>query len=721
MNSHITLPDFRELRAEAEAARTFDAGFESIFSGAEELKTIASEDLLKRQAAQARLRLADISVTELTESRAGIRTAALTSAGYRNLGELDQMTDPELISIPGIGEKQAASIRSIIASFVRSLSERERVLLTDDASDPEGVRCIRDLARYRKAEMIVRDAEEIRQDVHALIRGALENICIRSRFRWLFSGREKKERTCKAAESLKRLTADPLCQRAQHFQELYEEAAMLGEEDALADFRKNSASYYALIEKLTGTNTSGALLYSSIPEQLAAEISEEPLDTDVFRGDLRAYQEFGARYILHQKRVLLGDEMGLGKTIQAIAAMAHLHKEQPESHFLIVCPASVMTNWCRELRKFSRIETYLLHGESRDAAFGKWQEHGGAAVTSYEGMEMVAKGVNNRMRLALFVVDEAHYIKNPEAKRTKRIRLLEDESDRILLMTGTPLENRVEEMCELIRFVRPDLEADVRAKAVLRNIPAFREMLSPVYLRRKRDQVLSELPPVTESEEWCEMTPSDLTAYEKAVGEGSFMAMRRVSFLQEDLTSSSKAVRLRELCDELRREGRKMLVYSYFRETIRKAEEVLLEFGAYVLTGSTPVEERQRILDAFAEAPDGAVLLAQIQAGGTGLNLQAASAVIFLEPQIKPSLVSQAVSRVLRMGQIRNVLVCHLLCADTVDEAVRELVKPKQEVFDLFAEESALAEAEDHLADREWIRRVVENERVKYLPAVIDV
>ena len=112
------------------------------------------------------------------------------------------------------------------------------------------------------------------------------------------------------------------------------------------------------------------------------------------------------------------------------------------------------------------------------------------------------------------------------------------------------------------------------------------------------------------------------------------------------------------------------------------------------------------------------MLVCQIQSGGTGLNIQAASVVIFCEPQIKPSLTRQALSRVYRMGQVRTVLVYHLLCEDTVDEAVMKILDTKQIEFDLFAEESVLADAADDLADREWIGSVIEEERRKYLPAI---
>ena len=383
-------------------------------------------------------------------------------------------------------------------------------------------------------------------------------------------------------------------------------------------------------------------------------------------------------------------------------------------------------------------------------------------MTNYESMGKIAPRIDNQMRLSLLVIDEAHYIKNPEAKRTRLIHSLDEESERILLMTGTPLENNVIEMCQLFDFVRPDMADAIRANAAMRRIPAFREMLAPAYLRRQRDQVLEELPPCTEEEEWCAMTPQDLEAYRACVLDKSFNGMRRVSFLQDmqgNTAVSAKMTRLRELCDQALDEGKKIVIYSFFRETIRKVSEMLEDTAAretapgtgglytadstdgaggnhseehslstigdgrqelYIgeITGSTPAGDRQQIVDRFTETPGGCILLCQSQAGGTGLNIQAAEIVIFCEPQIKPSLTRQAIARVYRMGQTRNVLVYHLLCENTVDEAVRDLLETKQAEFDLFADESALADAADNLLDREWIHRFVEEEQRRYLPSL---
>ena len=438
-----------------------------------------------------------------------------------------------------------------------------------------------------------------------------------------------------------------------------------------------------------------------------------------FNGILMAYQEFGTKYILYQERVLLGDEMGLGKTIQAIAAMIHIKAEDAGSHFLIVCPASVLINWCREIKKFSDIDTYLIHGTFIRETFEKWQSWGGAAVTNFETMGKIVDYIDNHMRLSLLIIDEAHYIKNPDAQRTRNIRRLDNESDRILMMSGTPLENRVEEMCSLIDFIRPDMSSEIRSLAQMSSVPQFREMIAPFYIRRTRDQVLKELPEIEEEQEWCLMSTRDKELYIYDITQNDFAGMRRVSFRDENLSGSAKAGRLVELCDLACEEGRRVVVYSFFRETIDRIRSLLGGRCAGVICGTTPITERQAIIDKYSEDEEGRVLICQVQSGGIGLNIQAASVVIFCEPQIKPSLTNQAISRVYRMGQVHNVLVYHLLCEDTVDEAMLIRLSEKQSEFDTYADRSVMAEATDNLLDREWIRQFIDKEREKYLPMVV--
>ncbi|MCR4657791.1 MAG: DEAD/DEAH box helicase [Lachnospiraceae bacterium] len=671
----------------------------------------------------ARESLSEIPVEELKRSKAGIRVSALEEAGYTDLLKLSKASDWELLSIEGIGEKQVESIRNIIAEFLTRLTPysvvRLSVLEGGQQTDSKNNRLIQALASYRQCELIRADAAPLSSELHGTVEHFLSIGIITGRLKWIFSSRAEKARTVSVINEILDFLNSRFYERVRNLLSMYREAAEITIPEALKDFSGNAADHYVILEKISGRTAEKPLIYSSIPAQLAAQIDEYPLDLGLFQGNLREYQAFGTKYILHQKRVLLGDEMGLGKTVQAIAAMTHIHSEDRQSFFLVVCPASVLVNWCREIKKFSSIQVFLVHGHNMEEAFSSWQQTGGAAVTNYESMGKIIDRIDNHMKLSLLVIDEAHYIKNPEAQRTRYIHMLENEAERIVMMTGTPLENRVDEMCSLIDFVRPDMSVKVRGAAQISRAPQFKEILAPVYLRRLRDQVLSELPPIEEEQEWCLMTAADTNAYILALREKNFTKLRRVSFLQDDLKESSKAVRLLEICREANEEGRKILIYSFFRDTIDKVRALLGNVCVGEITGDTEIGARQLLIDRFNDSQDGSVLLCQIQAGGTGLNIQSASIVIFCEPQIKPSLTAQAISRVYRMGQVRNVLVYHLLCEDTVDEAMLDRLSEKQMEFDAFADESSMAEATENLADKEWIRKFLDAESNKYALAVI--
>ncbi len=681
----------------------------------EEIRS-AAESLLTLEAMES---LEQVPVEELSNSKSGIRVKALKDAGYRNLKDLAGADDSELQAVNGIGEKQTTSIRAILAVFGKQLAGKKTIRLSVEDDSKQNLRLLRAIAVFRTADVIRRDAASVQKEFHSCSDEILRRITVRGAFRWLFTGRKKKIAITEAIRDLTDFVHSSLYERAGRLNSRYREAVGIGSDEAKKDFEKYGAQYYVILEKVCGKAAQDAVSVSHIPAQLAADIDAFETDLACFSGTLRAYQEFGVKYILYQKHVLLGDDMGLGKTIQAIAAMSHLYTRDKGGHFLVVCPAGVLINWCREIKKYSSLPVYLLHGESLQDGYQRWMESGGAAVTNYESLGKIVKRDSVQTKLSMMVIDEAHYIKNPKAMRTQYVRTMKERSENILLMTGTPLENRVSEMCSLIDFIRPDLSWPVREAAALSRTQEFREMISPVYLRRTREEVLQELPPVDVKEQWCSMSEEDRAAYAKEILDKNFTGARRVSFLQEDLGTSSKAERLKELCGETETTGRKAIVYSYFRDTISKVEMLLKDRCIGTITGSTPVSKRQEIIDRFSEAPAGSILICQVQAGGTGLNIQAASIVIFCEPQIKPSLIHQAVARAWRMGQVRNVQVHHLLCDDTVDEAVMEWLEEKQLEFDTFAEESAVAQAADEVLDKHWIEAFMEKEHSRYLPAVI--
>ena len=329
-----------------------------------------------------------------------------------------------------------------------------------------------------------------------------------------------------------------------------------------------------------------------------------------------------------------------------------------------------------------------IHGADRATALQAWIDEGGVAVTTYETTAFVR--LPEDFRFSMLVVDEAHYIKNPETHRSANARNLGEHAERLLFMTGTALENRVDEMIELIRILRPELASKVQQMAFMSFAPQFRDAVAPVYYRRKREDVLTELPELIESREWCILSHCEEEVYEQAILTRDYVSARRVSW-NVDLRLSSKAARMLELIEEAESDGRKVIVYSFFLDTIRRIRSYLGSRCMPPINGSVPPGRRQEIIDEFEQAPPGTVLVAQIQSGGTGLNIQSASVVIICEPQFKPSTENQAISRAYRMGQTRNVLVYKLLCVNTVDEKMTSILEEKQAIFDAFADESAAA------------------------------
>ena len=223
------------------------------------------------------------------------------------------------------------------------------------------------------------------------------------------------------------------------------------------------------------------------------------------------------------------------------------------------------------------------------------------------------------------------------------------------------------------------------------------------------------MPQKDEKEEWCELVPQEVAFYRESVKNSNFMSMRQASFMIEDPAVSSKAIRLKELVDDYMEMGRKVLIFSFFINTISQVNKMLGDeyYECYgPITGSISPAKRQQIIDGFTEHQGGAVLLSQIQAGGTGLNVQAASVIIICEPQLKPSIENQAIARAYRMGQVNKVMVHRLLCEKTVDEQIMNLLKNKQLLFDNFADVSE--SGQESLVNNEAIKKMVDAEKERY-------
>lgn len=392
---------------------------------------------------------------------------------------------------------------------------------------------------------------------------------------------------------------------------------------------------------------------------------------------------------------MVGDEMGLGKTIEALAAICHVASEGG-THFLVVCPASVLVNWDHEIKNRTQLGRLRLHGAERDRAAQLWRRRGGVAVTTYDSLKALP---DLGIHVDVLVVDEAQYMKNPAAQRTAVMQSWIARAQRTLYLTGTPMENRVEEFRTLVGHLQPAVANPIRAVDGLAGADAFRRAVAPVYLRRNQSDVLDELPPRIETEEWVDLEGDDFRAYRHAVAEGSFMAMRRAARAPRHVAGSAKLARLYDTVDEAAANERKVVVFSFFRDVLGAVHDVLGDIVIGAITGSVAPIERQRLIDDFTASREAAVLVSQIEAGGVGLNIQAASVVVLTEPQWKPTIEEQAIARCHRLGQVRPVDVHRLLAEDSVDERMLEVLDRKASLFDLYVRRSDLKDATPDAVD----------------------
>ena len=477
--------------------------------------------------------------------------------------------------------------------------------------------------------------------------------------------------------------------------------------DPWDDFLTRPADYFALLSELGFITEDDKKTHGDLPDDIIEAVRALELKTEYLSASLRGYQSFGARFGLVQRKVVIGDEMGLGKTIEAIAVLAHL-RANGSHHALVICPAAVVTNWVREVSSKSKLAAHRLHGPDRAAAAEYWRRKGGVAVTTFDSLNWLHQNVPGLKELSCVVIDEAHYIKNPDAIRTRNSRRLLDSCDRAILLTGTPLENRIEEFGNLVGYLRPDLIVDATEIAPRR----FRRQVAPAYLRRNQEDVLTELPELVEVEEWLALTGADAAAYRDAVSAGNFMAMRQAAMLGGD--KSAKVARLVEIVEEAEDNGRRVVVFSYFRDVLDQVAAALPGRVFGPLTGSVPPVKRQEMVDQFSDAGHGAVLVAQIVAGGVGLNIQSASVVVICEPQLKPTMEWQAVARARRMGQLESVQVHRLLSEEGVDQRIREILARKAELFAEFARISETADSAPEaydVSEAELAREIIAEER----------
>lgn len=439
-----------------------------------------------------------------------------------------------------------------------------------------------------------------------------------------------------------------------------------------------------------------------------------------FRADLRDYQLVGYRWLLRLANwgvgACLADDMGLGKTVQALAVLTQRAEDGPA---LVIAPASVIRNWQTETERFAPTLTPRLIGSAAEAEAVLADVRPGVVVLlSFGLLTYIADELLNTSFRTL-VVDEAQAIKNPTTQRARLVRDLA--ADWKIATTGTPIENNLAELWSLFRFLNPGLFGSYQRFRQQYELPIvagndrvraeqLRRLVRPFILRRRKEDVLTELPPKTEIVRTVEPGPEEKSLYEalrrKALRDiDSADAKRRRFIVLQQLTQlrqaacnpkllnkrskvpSAKLGAVGETIREILDGGHKALVFSQFVGHLQLVEKwVKKEKIAYqYLDGSTPGKVRQKRVEAFQDGT-GDLFLISLKAGGTGLNLTAADYVLHLDPWWNPAVEDQASDRAHRMGQTKHVTVYRFVTAGTIEEQILELHAEKRDLADRLLE-----------------------------------
>ena len=445
------------------------------------------------------------------------------------------------------------------------------------------------------------------------------------------------------------------------------------------------------------------------------------------RATLRPYQERGFAWLYRNARLGLGgviaDDMGLGKTLQVLALLLRLKEEGgfDAGGALVIVPTSLLTNWQKEAARFTpTLQVDVFHGSKRELA----KVRPDVLLTTY-GVARTEAALLKAMTWRVVIVDEAQNIKNPAAAQTRAVKTIP--AGTCFAMTGTPVENRLSEYWSIMDFAQrgylggPTQFAREYATPIQTHRDAaaaerLRRVMAPFMLRRlKSDKsIIDDLPDKLEQDQYCLLSKTQVALYESVVQEGlksiagesetfkrqglvlqMILALKQVcnhpaQYLKQgadEPMASGKVERLFDLLDEIHAAQEKVLVFTQFREMGELLQRWLRERDGgrepLFLHGGVPRARRDKMVDAFQNERTERVFLLSLKAGGTGLNLTAASHVIHFDLWWNPAVEAQATDRAYRIGQQRNVQVHRFITRGTFEERINEMIRSKRELAEL--------------------------------------
>lgn len=461
-----------------------------------------------------------------------------------------------------------------------------------------------------------------------------------------------------------------------------------------------------------------------------ASTAEVPSSLD---GIMRPYQKDGFRWFTTLSDYGLGgilaDEMGLGKTLQIISLMLSMKERGETGTCLVVCPSSLIYNWEAEIKRFApNLKGVVSAGTPTERKKILCSLSGvDILITSYD---LLKRDIDTyRIRdFLLFVIDEAQYIKNVNTEAAKAVKLIHAKYR--FALTGTPIENRLSELWSIFDFLMPgflyshekfrsEIELQSMRNPTSEALVKLRKMTSPFILRRLKSDVLKDLPEKLEEISYSEMDTEQRRLYDAEVlkirkniedEEESEFRKNKVLVLAE-LTKireiccepslvfedykggSAKLDGLMDLMERAMDEGHRMLIFSQFTSMLELIEKRMDSIPHFKITGSTPKEERLKLVDKFNSDPSIPVFLISLKAGGTGLNLTGADMVIHYDPWWNIAVQNQATDRAHRIGQTKVVTVYKMIAKNTIEDRILEMQEAKKDLAEkiLSGSETSLA------------------------------
>lgn len=428
-------------------------------------------------------------------------------------------------------------------------------------------------------------------------------------------------------------------------------------------------------------------------------------------GDLLPFQLDGVRVLVTKPEVLLADDMGLGKTIQAIAALRILFHERAIESALVVAPASLVYQWRGEIKKWApelRVSTVKGSAQQRTMA---WANPAHLFLTTYESLRSDLTANPNcgprRKTWGVAILDEAQRIKNRDTAASAACKSLP--RLRSWALTGTPLENSIDDLASIMEFLQPNVAGDAVSP-----LPVDLSLLDrhrELQLRRRKSDVLKELPPKRLHSVMLDLTPAQRHAYDNAEKQGIvelqargetisithvltlIMRLKQICNFCPASGESTKLADLRERMAVLRAEDHRLLVFTQFTDAsfgVAAIARGLSEFGPLTYTGAMSQEERHSTVGRFKSDTAHGALILSLKAGGQGLNLQEASYVVHFDRWWNPASEKQAEDRSHRMGQTSSVDVYTYTCSGTIEERIASLLEAKQRLFDTVVDQVSM-------------------------------